>query len=47
MAEAAAPSLPIMPNTENVRKIRDVVLEKEKADTGPSEGGGWVGPISV
>lgn len=39
MAEAAAPSLPIMPNTENVRKIRDVVLEKEKADTGPSEGG--------
>ena len=39
MAEAAAPSLPIMPNTENIRSIRDVVLEKEKVDTGPSEGG--------
>ena len=39
MAEAAAPSLPIMPNTENVRKIRDVVLEKANPDTGPSEGG--------
>ena len=39
MAEAAAPSLPMMPNTENIRKIRDVILEKQKPDEGPSEGG--------
>ena len=39
MAEAAAPSLPMMPNTENIRKIRDVILEKQKPDEGPSKGG--------
>ena len=39
MTEAAAPSLPMMPNTENIRKIRDVILEKQKPDEGPSEGG--------
>lgn len=39
MAEAAAPSLPMVPNMENARKIRDVMLEKGKPDEGPSEGG--------
>ena len=38
MAEATA-SLPMVPNMENARKIRDVMLEKGKADEGPSEGG--------
>ena len=38
MAEAAA-SLPMVPNLENARKIRDVMLEKGTADQGPSEGG--------
>ena len=38
MVKAASPLLPIVPNTENIKKIRDVVLEKETADTGPSEG---------
>ena len=38
MAEAAA-SLPMVPNLENARKIRDVMLEKGTPDQGPSEGG--------
>ena len=28
MAEAVQPSLPMVPNMENARKIRDVMLEK-------------------
>jgi len=38
MAEVAA-SLPMVPNMESARKIRDVMLEKGTADQGPSEGG--------
>jgi len=38
MAEAAA-SLPMVPNLENARKIRDVMLEKNTPDAGPAEGG--------
>ena len=39
MAEAVSPSLPMVPNMENARKIRDVMLEKNTPDAGPSEGG--------
>ena len=39
MAEAVAPSLPMVPNMENARKIRDVMLEKGTPDAGPAEGG--------
>ena len=39
MAEAVSPSLPMVPNMENARKIRDVMLEKGTPDAGPSEGG--------